>query len=568
MEQKEVKIVALKVNEQFGILQSFECKFDSNYNLIIVKGEVGSGKTTLRKSLNLGTYGSETLKDDKLLYGRIDQEVQLLDGETPIFVGCKSDKKGKLAYVIYTKDDEDKIVKDPVIDGVKLTPSVYLKSLQTALTWRMEELTSENPTVQKKLLLELYKTDLVKAGVIFDKSDEAYSESILGKIELAQNSRAEKDYKRKEIGGFANHLEPKGIIMDKPETHPKRRDLEGLEKEKNKLAYDLDNLGSQKEQKLLGINLKAEEVVVKLKNVNVEIEKKNKEEEELFDKLHIKCTDAKMFKERIEGDLVSLKANGGLDEDGLQYLVKMLNDTVKLPEQPKYIALPLIPFDEKGKCTVTEFGDNVEINNLLIELSGYKAAYKKASEEQDADSISKIEEEIKLKDQAILLAQDNNKLCDGVDSFLSWSEADKEVARLKREYAKLLESVNTGVEGLRIEFLEEEGKLDIYLTYNGDYDPAYFGNSNKEFRKLSSYSGTRKPMICLLLQNYLLSKKPKAMRYLWIDNVPIDKKTKTLLDKMGEELRLTIFVNITGDFDRKELDSGDILIVGGEIFFN
>ena len=230
--------------------------------------------------------------------------------------------------------------------------------------------------------------------------------------------------------------------------------------------------------------------------------------------------------------------------------------------------MPLIPFDETGKCTVTEFGDNVEINNLLIELSGYKAAYKKASEEQDADSISKIEEEIKLKDQAILLAQDNNKLCDGVDSFLSWSEADKEVARLKREYAKLLESVNTGVEGLRIEFLEEEGKLDIYLTYNGDYDPAYFGNSNKEFRKLSSYSGTQKPMICLLLQNYLLSKKPKAMRYLWIDNVPIDKKTKTLLDKMGEELRLTIFVNITGDFDRKELDSGDILIVGGEIFFN
>lgn len=568
MQQKEVKIIALKVNDKFGILQSFECKFDTNDNVIVIKGEVGSGKTTFRKSLNLGTYGSETLKDDKALYGKIDQEVQLLDGSTPVFVGCKSDKKGKLTYIIYTKDDEDKIVKDPVIDGVKVTPSVYLKSLQTALTWRMEELTSENATVQKKLLLELYKTDLAKAGVIFDKSDENYSESILGRIEWSENERAQADYQRKQVGGFAKHLEPLGIHMDQPDTLPKRKDLETLEGEKNKLSYDLENIGSQKEQGLLGINLKAKEVIVKLKNANVEIEKQNKQLEADFDKLHIACTDAKMFKERIESDLVSLKVNGGLDEDGLQYLMKMLNDTVKLPEQPMYAAMPLIPFDENGKCTVTEFGEDVEINNLLLELKGYGDAYKKAETEEDSEGGAKIEEEIKLKDQAILLAKENNKKCDAVDAFAAWSDADKEVAKLKREYAKMLGAVNTGVEGLKIESLEEEGKLDIYLTYNGGYDPAYFGNPDKEFRKLSSYSGTQKPMICLLLQNYLLSKKPKAMRYLWIDNVPIDNKTRALLDKMGAELNLTIFVNITGDFDREGLDSGDILIEGGEVFFN
>lgn len=568
MQQKEVKIIALKVNERFGILQSFECEFDSNDNLIIIKGEVGSGKTTLRKSLNLGTYGSETLKDDKQLYGKIDQEVQLLDGDTPIYVGCKSDKKGKLVYVIYTKDDEGKIVKDPVVDGVKLTPSVYLKSLQTALTWRMDELTSENTTVQKKLLLELYKADLAKAGVIFDKSDENYLESILGRIEIAENERSQADYERKKVGGFAKHLEPMGIYMDQPDTLPSRKDLSGLEKDKNKLTYDLENIEGQKEQSLKEINVKADEVVVKLKAANVEIEKTNKGLEADFDVLHKECTDARMFKERIESDLVSLKANGGLDEDGLQYLMKMLGDTVKLPEQPMYTALPLIPFDEDGKCEVTEFGDNVEINNLLIELGGYKTAYKKASEEEDKESAGKIEEEIKLKDQALVLAQENNKKCDAVDSFVAWSEADKKVAKLKREYAKLLASVDTGVDGLQIESLEEEGKLDIYLVYNGEYDPAYFGNPDKEYRKLSSYSGTQKPMICLLLQNYLLSKKAKAMRYLWIDNVPIDKKTRDLLERMGSSLNLTIFVNITGDFDRDSLDTGDILVVGGEVFFN
>ena len=568
MQQKEVKIIALKINEKFGILQSFECEFDTNKNLIVIKGEVGSGKTTFRKSLNLGTYGSETLKDDKALYGKIDQEVQLLDGDTPIYVGCKSDKKGKLTYVIYTRDDEGKIVKDPVIDGVKVTPSVYLKSLQTALTWRMEELTSENTTVQKKLLLELYKADLAKAGVIFDKSDDDYTESILGRIDWADNERSQADYERKKVGGFANHLEPMGIYMDKPDTLPKRKDLEGLESERNKLAYSLENVESQKQQKLDGIKIKGDEVYVKLRAVNVEIEKENKKLEEDFDKLRTSCVDAKMFKERIESDLVSLKVNGGLKEEGLQYLVKMLNDTVELPDQPKYTPLPLVPFNEDGKCTVADFGDNVEVNNLLIQLKDHGEAYLKIKNEEDTEGRGKIEEEIKLKEQAILLAKENNGKCDAVDAFIDWSEADKKVAKLKREYAKMLGAVHTGVEGLKIESLEEEGKLDIYLTYNGEYDPAYFGNPDKEFRKLSSYSGTQKPMICLLLQNYLLSKKPKAMRYLWIDNVPIDNKTRVLLDKMGSELRLTIFVNITGDFDRSSLDSGDILIEGGEVFFN
>ena len=106
------------------------------------------------------------------------------------------------------------------------------------------------------------------------------------------------------------------------------------------------------------------------------------------------------------------------------------------------------------------------------------------------------------------------------------------------------------------------------MTYDGTFDPEYFNNIDKVDRKLSSYSGTQKPMICLLLQNYLLNKLPKAMRYLWIDNVPIDNKTKLLLEKMGNELNVTVIVNITGDFTKNGLTDGEILIEGGEVFFN
>ena len=568
MDQKVIKIVALKVNEQFGILQSFQCEFDQNNNLIIIKGEVGSGKSTLQKSLSLGTYGSETLKYDKALYGKIDQEVQLLDGDTPIFVGCKSNDKGKLAYIIYTKDDNGKIVKDPVVDGVKLTPAEYLKSLQTALTWRMDDLTSQNPTVQKKLLLELYKTDLAKVGVIFDKSDEKYTESILGRLDAAEDDRAQKDYQRKQVGGFAKHLEPMGIDVDKPDTLPTRQDLTSLESDKNKLTFSLDNIDNEKNQKLGAIKLKSDGVYVRLREANEKIAKENTELEATFQQKQTAYGDSRAWQERIESDLVSLKNVGCLDEDGLQYLLKMVIDTVKLTEPALCEQKPLVEFDDKGKCVTKELPENVEVTNLLIELQSHKDSYAKIQNQVDEQKVGEINKEIELVEGKITLAKENNKRCDAVDAFNEWREADRLVVDLKREYAKKLESVDTGVDGLKIEFLEAEGKLDIYLTYDGAYDPAYFGNKDKEYRKVSSYSGTQKPMICLLLQNYLLSKKPKAMRYLWIDNVPIDNKTKALLDKMGKELNLTIFVNITGDFKKEDLDTGDILIVGGEIFFN
>ena len=97
MEQKKVNIIGLSVNQQIGILQACKLEFNKDNRLNTVKGGVGEGKTTLQKSLQLGTQGSKTLVD-KQLYGEINTEVQLLDGDTKIWVGCKSDKKGKLIY--------------------------------------------------------------------------------------------------------------------------------------------------------------------------------------------------------------------------------------------------------------------------------------------------------------------------------------------------------------------------------------------------------------------------------------------------------------------------------------
>ena len=104
--------------------------------------------------------------------------------------------------------------------------------------------------------------------------------------------------------------------------------------------------------------------------------------------------------------------------------------------------------------------------------------------------------------------------------------------------------------------------------YDGSYDTDYFHNPNKELRKLSAYSDTQKPMICLLIQSYLINKKGKSLPYLWIDKVPIDNKTRDLIEKMSEDLGLWLFVSWTGDFEKSNLKDGEMLIENGEIFFN
>ena len=47
--QKQVKIIGLSVVKKFGGLKATELTFDDKNRLTIIKGEVGSGKTTLTK---------------------------------------------------------------------------------------------------------------------------------------------------------------------------------------------------------------------------------------------------------------------------------------------------------------------------------------------------------------------------------------------------------------------------------------------------------------------------------------------------------------------------------------
>jgi hypothetical protein len=570
MKQKEVKIIGLKINDNFGILQSCKIEFDKDNNLIAVKGEVGSGKTTLQKSLQLGTLGSESLKEDKNLYGKIDQEVQLMDGDLPVFVGCKSNEKKDLLYTIYTKDKEGKINKNPIIDGAEATPSKYLKSLQTSLTWRMEELTSENPTTQKKILLDLYKSDLEKVGVIYDKNHPDFVGSILDRIEKAEAERTKKDFFRKEIGGFSKHLKEIGIDTNLPETFPKKINIEELETKRNKLKFSLDNsistFENEKDSKLQKIINESNEINLYLKNYNIDVQEENRKLKENFQEKNSSFEEKGTELQKVVNSILSLVNEGIISESLSDSIIKAIEEKNLLEAPPLVTYKKEIPF-EAGKCIARNFED-LFVNEKLEKLKEIRIKYSEIDKLKFEEDNSEKEADLEKLNDQLSEAEKTNKICKAIDSFEEWKEADSEVKKLKNEYASKLKEIDTGVEGLQIDFEEIGEKMNIHLMYSGDYDPAYFSNPKKELRKLSSYSGTQKPMICLLIQNYLLSKKSKALRYLWIDNVPIDKKTRILLEEIASKLNLTIIINITGDFKKEGLINGEILMNGGEVFFN
>jgi len=570
MEQKKVKIVGLSVNSQLGILQAVQLQFDKDAKLNIIKGGVGEGKTTLQKSLQLGTQGAKTLTD-KQLYGNIDTEVQLLDGDMKIFVGCKSDKKGGLSYTLYTKDAEGKRINEPVIDGVRATPAKYLETLQTELTWKLDELTSENPTTQRKILLKLYQHEFKKLGVVFDTSAPEYKDTILYKIEQAEQERSQKDMMRKQVGGIKEDLIANGCDPERPATIPEYINIESLdsqikEQEKQRTIEETKST-SGKDARIQEIKTRVSELTTKAVQFNSELKNKYN------DAIQRSQVDVELHKNisntfgEIENGITGLMNLNAINKVIAKELLSTIQLNIKYPQIPKIAQPEYIQFDEENKIISTT-NSQLKGQEILTQLQELRKQYKTASSEQIVVDLTLFDAEIlnltTLKEQA----KETNKVVKAVDSWNAWKQADDEVKELKKQYVKLLAKVDTGVEGLKIAPEENGEKLDIFLKYDGTYDPKYFNNEKKDLIKLSAYSGTQKPIICLLIQNYLLNQKPKAMRYMFIDNIPMDNKTETLLEQMGEKLDLTIFLNITGDFAQDKLKDGEILIQGGEVLWN
>lgn len=581
-EQQVVKIVGLEIIKKFGALKATELTFDENNNLTVIKGEVGAGKTQFQKALELTTKGRKSLEDSNL-YGEVELTSKLIDGNNEIWVGCKTNKANDgLEYYLYTKDENGKKIKEPVIDGKKATPAAYLSSLQTSLTWRIDELTSQNPTTQKNLLLELYAKEMQDKGVIFDKNHPNYVGSVIDLIEKAKQKRSIADMKRKEVGGIADDLTKKGIKFDvKLEVRDLTKEDQEISNLKASINLDKQSPETTKTNNLNAIKLRGSEANTKLRNKNDELIQLNIPIQKEWDDYNKSVERQSELLIEIESGLKQLFNCVDAEIESSPYRkVSEITESIKAftppIDKPTNQLNKLLTFSPEGRFSgkIDDYEDLTVkelIQSYLNIVNEYITAEKTPAEVVD---VAEKEKRLLELEKTLSNLKIKNEQAKAVNSFLYWQECNNEVNGHKKDYFNKLVEINTGVSGLSIapEFVvgadgEKIAKddADIYLYYNGEYDPAYFANPNKEIRKVSSYSGTQKPVICLLIQEYLLKSKPKAMRYLWIDDVPMDNKSIALLSKMATDMDLHLFVNWTGDFDAETLEQGEILIQGGEL---
>ena len=148
-------------------------------------------------------------------------------------------------------------------------------------------------------------------------------------------------------------------------------------------------------------------------------------------------------------------------------------------------------------------------------------------------------------------------------------ESKAKYEALLDELRLLYAKIDTGVEGLKIVPNVSSTLTEIWLKYDGSFDGEFFGNTDGEMRYLFDYSASQRGVIGVILQASRLDEKPKALRLAILDDVPMTQKGIDVLLKICESRNLQLITSKTDDrYDKHSLDDSEIVIDGGEVFFN
>jgi hypothetical protein len=256
---------------------------------------------------------------------------------------------------------------------------------------------------------------------------------------------------------------------------------------------------------------------------------------------------------------------GGEKKEFIAELQRCLTNFInEIGRQP---VMPVIPEVLNGKLNIDmdKKYDN-RYRQLIEQYLEVSRKYQNLTPpEKDLTSYDNQIQEI---DQKITIAKSNNKLVDRYSLNRHWVEADAKLKIERNKLAAMYAKIDTGVPGLKMKpFFDDSAKTDIKTVYNGEFDPEFFRNDGSEDRLLVSYSSTQRPIIGILLQVARLKRKEKILPYIFLDDVPMDKKSYEIISKIAAENDLTVITSMTGDFTKEKLTENEILIEGGEVFF-
>ncbi|WAX17129.1 hypothetical protein PF672P2_00033 [Parabacteroides phage PF672P2] len=565
--QKQVRILGL-IAKNYGIIKAVELTPDlMQKRLVQVVGESGNGKSSLMRLLQIAVSGTDYIpKKDALEKGFIT-EALLVDGETKIYVGAKvteyqrGEKAGqpKFETFMYSKDTNGKIV-TPIVDGVAVTSSDYIKMLSTELTFNMPALFSANQTEHRKLIEKLFKPELEAMGI----------EGLMQKILEAKNKRDAARALTQNRGAYMTQFETEGYTEKK---------LSSL------VAVDEKKLSESIFQKKLERDrmLHAPEAELKLAISEIN-NRRDKELQAIKDEYH---RIEKLKVEKMQADTEAYNRDMAKHTAKLSVMNEMLEDvktaghllSKHFPDMEivNTVRSLYVETCEKKEKVKEEEPKRPQVDEeLLQQMVKVKEAYSKLEslpldypEKTEVDTTA-VDEEIKNLETRLLMAKNNNDLVERYKLWLDWIEKkglyEKEIDTLRKMYA----SIDTGVPGLKVTAVEqgESGRIEVWMMYDGSYDTDFFMNPDKEYRYIFDYSSFQRSAIGLMLQAARLNLKEKSLRLAIIDDVAYTEKGLEVLYKISEDLNVQLFTCRTSDYDKDSIKEDMIIMEGGEAFFN
>jgi len=561
--QKQVEIIGFEAGN-YNTIKVVRLTPDIlSKKFIQIVGESGAGKSSLLELLKLPISGTDTIKKKAILEKGFFTQAQLLDGDLNIYIGAKvseyqrGEKAGdpKFEFYLYSLDENGKQYQ-PIIDGVAATASEYTKLLTTDLTFKMADMFSENQTIHRKLIESLFKDELNAL-----KADELNASIERRKIER-DNARLWCQSQ----GAYMERFKEEGIDeetlkmivpVDIVEIDKKITDLvlkkDRLERS-GKDAHDLT---------VMSIDRERDRKIQELKDEgNMLVDELRKDRAAKDD------TYAKAFKKYEESQAqYIIEKEKGQEIVGLvqAYFVRPSDSVVKAINDEMTHKLKLIDTKEP----VREPDDKVllgKIKTIRDKVENFPLPVYPQIEAVDTTDIDK--EIAVLNDQKISAAK-TNSLYKRYQLWLSWIEAkahyESELDKLRKLYA----SINTGVEGLSVVPTEtDSGKIEVWLMYNGCYDTEFFHNENAEMRHLFAYSSFQRSVIGVILQAARLDLKKKALRLAIVDDVAFTERGVQILADLCDKFNIKLIAGRTIAPTVDTLADSQILVDGGEIFFN
>lgn len=568
MEQKQVKLIGLKVLDN-NVIKAVELTPDiMSKRLIQIVGESGNGKTTLVESLKTAIGGMNAVaKKDALAPGFLT-EAQLTDGEIKIFVGVrkreltKGERQGDsvVETFLYAKNDEGEMY-TPIIDGESATAAKYVKLLTTDLTFSMPALFTENQTVHRKLIESLFKEELDGLG----------ADEVVARIMDCKQERDAARVMCSKTGAFMENFEREGLSeahlqeLSRVDVDKIEADIREAEIERDRIlrpadaAYELEcNKIREEYQTRLRAAEKAYDAAVtaekdekqRLKDEYAEAEKKYNEQEERKTKWAAYYENIKANAETFFYNTEELAKVKEMIE--ARYKVIMSKFTLAKPE----LAAPAPKFEGDVINTKAEL-DATKAEEALLKLPEKAVPDTKAVDAKIADLKASKEK-----------AERENELFDRYAKWCAWIEAKGKYEKELNTLRKMYERIDTGVEGLKIvPNATDTDKIEVWIMYDGRYDKDFFLNPNGESRYIFQYSSFQRSAIGVMLQAARLNLKPKALRLAIVDDVAFTQKGLAVLSKLCTDLDVQLITCRTDDIDRSQVKDGEVLMENGEAFF-